>query len=174
MQRDFLTASPAAVGSDPAYLRQLMAEQRDFLSDIAMYLRRQDASVLCSAVVKHTSQLSNSITDLNCHEVTFQVGGKPVSIYKLLAFSTYNTGAVAIEAHLSILSMANVLDGITLTAARDPIILPITLNSVYVQLSALADSNACPINGPASVTYGGLFLYGFTTSDYDYAKDRQL
>lgn len=160
MTRDFLEANPPAVvsGSTDA-LARILTEQNDYLADIALYLRRQNADVLTTAVVKGASQQTNAITDLNSHEVFFEIGGKPVQIYRLFAFSTY-VNKVA----MSLLSLANVNDGIPFTAgvALD---FPFHTNSVHLMVSTLAGTS-CVINGPANSTNGGFFLYGFTVPDY--------
>ena len=166
-QRDFLNAGPSVVtGSTNEFLTKLMAEQSDYLADIALYLRRQNADVLASAVVKGTSQLTNAITDLNSHEVVFQVSGKPVEVYKILVYNTYvNT------VYLSVLSMANLYDGIPVVAGAS-FDFSIPTNSVYLRLAAIAGAS-CPINGPADIVNGGFFVYGFTTSDFDYGSRRR-
>ncbi len=158
--RDFLTPNAKPEYENQSELTRLLAEQSDFLQDIAHELRKQNADVLCTAVVKGTSQLSNAITDTNSHEVVFQVGGKPVEVYKIFAYNTYiNT------AYLSVLSLASVNDGIPIaTGGSFDFIIP--TYSVFVMLSALA-AGTCPVNGPTNSEVGGLFLYGYTIPDYD-------
>jgi hypothetical protein len=172
MQRDLLTANPAvAEGSTNAIQNSLLIEQSDYLQQIALELRKLNADVLCSAVVLGTSQLSNAITDTNVHEVSFEVGGKPVSIYKLLAFSTYKSDAAALPIILSVLSLASGgLDGFYVPAVSgtvQPLQMPISVRSVWVQIPTLSAANTCAVNGPADSTHGGLYLYGFTIPDYD-------
>ena len=146
-------------------------EQTNYLREITLELRKSpNADVLCSAVVHGTSQLSNAISDINSHEVSFEVGGKPVSIYKLLAFSTYKAADAGLPITLSILSLANSMDGFivpAVSATVAPLFMAITVRSVWVQIPTLASSGVCAVNGPADATNGGLFLYGFTIPDYD-------
>lgn len=161
VQRDFLDKAPAVVGSSNEELLRLMAEQNDYLQNIALYLRRQNADVLTSAVVKNTNQFTNGISDNNCHEVVFQVGGKPVEIYHLIAFSTWeNTVA------LSVLSMSKIQDGIPF-ASGDVYDLSIPTHSVYIMTAADVSTNNLIVNGPAPSAIGGFYLYGYTIPDWD-------
>ena len=167
-QREFLSESPAVPqGGSTAEQLQLMLEQADHLADIAQYLRRLTADVLCSAVVKHTSQLTNAITDTKSHEIVFELGGKPVEIYQLLTFSTLTSGDADLPIYMTILSMANAKDGFKVpSGVVPPLMIPLKTHSVYVTVPTLAN-NECIVNGPADSTYGGLFVYGFTIPDYD-------
>jgi hypothetical protein len=172
MARDLLTANPAVPeGGSLSQSNSLLQEQTDWLREIAFELRKSpNADVLCSTVVHGTSQLSNAISDTNVHEVSFEVGGKPVSIYKLLAFSTYKAVDAGLPITLSILSLANSMDGFVVPAVSAtvaPLFMAITIRSVWVKIPTLASTGTCAVNGPADATYGGLFLYGFTIPDYD-------
>lgn len=158
-QRDFLERAPGVVGSSNDELLRLMSQQNDYLQDIAIYLRRLTADVLAVPVVKGTSQLSNAITDTNVHEVTFQVGGKPVEIFDLWAFSSY-----AHNVTLSILSFANDNDGIVFSTG-DVLNFGTPIESVWIKASALT-GGTCSINGPAGIDGGGFFLWPFTIPDY--------
>lgn len=165
-QRDFLEKSPGVVGSSAEELAQLLREQNDYMQDIALYLRQLNADVLASAILKNSNQFNNALTDTNDHEVVFQVGGKPVEIHKLLAFSTCTTGAAVIPVSLSLLSMNHVLDGIPLTTA--PLWLDIHTHSVHVRTNdANIATDNLKLNGPADATHGGIYLYGFTIPDWD-------
>lgn len=159
--RDFLTAPAAAEGSGILPLAALMAEQNDVLQDIAAYLRRRVPDVLCTAVARGTGS-NNSIVTPNATQVLFEVGGKPVPIFRLLAFSTW-TGVLV----LSILSMANAKDGIPMVAGT-PIVLDIPIDGgVWVSSATASFAQPLIVNGPADPTNGGVFLYGFTIPDYD-------
>ena len=161
MQRDLLNASPATpVAGSNAELAALMAEQADYLADIALGIRKLNPDVLCSAVVKGTSQVTNAITDLNCHEVMFELGGKPVEVYKIFAFNTY-----ANTMYMNVLSMSSIKDGIPI-ATGGSLEFGIPVNSFYLMLSALT-AGSCPVNGPTTSDVGGIFIYGFTIPDYD-------
>jgi hypothetical protein len=155
LARDFLNADPTP-GPSPKFDTLRMEASLD---QIAAYLRRMNPDVLATAIVKGTSQVTNAITDLYSHEVVFQVGGKPVPIYQLLAFSTYTS-----QVNLSLLSLANAKDGVPVTTT--PLLWNVATGSVHVRLSAITGSD-CVVNGPAHATNGGLFLYGMTISDYD-------
>lgn len=161
--RDFLVTPEVAVGSSPDRLLALMAQQNDLLQDIAQYLRKQVADVLCTVVVERSGQQgTQSIQDALTHKVWFEVGGKPVPIYSLLAFSTW-TGTV----NFSILSMGNANDGIPMIAG-DVINLNVPIDGgVFVRSATASSGTPLIVNGPADPANGGLFLYGFTTPDWD-------
>src|ERR1035437_2226489 len=161
MTRDLLTVSPATPeGGTLTQQNSLLVEQSDYLQEIALGIRKQTADVLCTTVVKGTSQLSNAITDLNCHEVAFEIGGKPVEVYKILIYNTY-----AQTFYFSILSMSKINDGIPVIAGAS-MELHIPLNSLYLMLQTLSGTN-CPVNGPTATDVGGIFVYGFSIPDYD-------
>lgn len=166
MTRDFLEADPSSPGVlSRSELESLsIFKQTDYLEEITRLIRKQNADVLATAVVKGTSQLSNAITDLNSHEVMFEVGGKPVEVYKIFAFSTYLT-----QVSLSLRSLANVNDGIPLLTGAS-LEFNIPTNSVHIMVSALSGTS-CIVNGPANVTNGGFFLYGFTVPDWDHIRN---
>ncbi len=167
-ERDFLNHDPTQAPAPNLTEQNLLlgAQQVDHLAEIAMYLRRQNADVLASAVVKGTSQLSNAISDTKSHEVMFEVGGKPVTIYRLLAFSTWWTGAAARTIGLSVLSLSKVGDGYPLIT-NGLLNLTIPLSSVHVMSADATIANPLIVNGPADATLGGLFIYGFTVPDWD-------
>ncbi len=161
-RRDLLVADPAvAEGSSVALSNTLLLEQSNYLAEIAMYLRRQNADVLATAVVRGASQLTNAITDAESHQVHFEVGGKPVEIFNLLAYSTW-TGTVA----MSVLSLSKVNDGIPF-AAGNVYNFKIPTYSVFVKSDTASLATPLFINGPSSATLGGFFLYGFTIPDWD-------
>ena|SRR3990167_7741941 len=159
MTRDFLKADPTPDMSLDS-LASLLERQINYLRDIALSLSKMLPSVLCTSIVKSTSQVSNAIADLNSHEVMFQVGGKPVTIYKLFAFNTYST-----TMYLSMLSMSSIKDGIPI-AAGGSFEYSIPTDSVHLRLSALDASGTCPVNGPTDATIGGIFVFGYTIPDY--------
>lgn len=163
-KRDFLTPNtPPAVDSSQSELVALLAQQNDYLQDIANYLRKQMADVLCTAVVHGASQIGpQKITDANTHQVRFEVGGKPVPIYSLLVYSSW-TGQV----NLAPLSLGNPNDGIPF-AAGDTLQLNIPIDGgVYISSATASIATPLIINGPADPTNGGFFLYGFTIPDWD-------
>lgn len=162
MVRDLLTVDPAApeYGS-LAQQNSLLIEQADYLQEIAMYLRRQNADVLASADVNGTSALANAITDPYSHEVVFTVGGKPVDIYSLLVFSTW-TGIVS----MSVQGLSKPNDGIQFVAG-DVYNFNIPTHSVFVMSATAAIATPLIINGPSDATIGGFFLYGYTIPDWD-------
>lgn len=159
-ERDFLVAAPTAEGSNSSELVRLLAEQTDYLADIAIAMRKDTADILTTAVVTRTSQLNNQITDLISHEVRFELAGKPVPIYRLLAFSSYTTGVV-----LSLGNLSGPKDGIIFAATTPPLFIPLATESLYIQAVALT-GGILPVNGPTNLTDGGFFLYGFTIPDY--------
>lgn len=167
MTRDFLSGNPADPGDLSGAERDqlLMHQQTNYLAEIANYLRRQNADVLTSAVVRGASQLSNGIADNKCHEIVFEVGGKPVEVYQVLIFSTWD-GTIAV----SPLSMATIRDGIQL-AATDVYNFNIPTSSIWA-MTADSVSVSVPliVNGPAGAG-GGLFVYGYTIPDWDRIRE---
>ena len=161
MVRDLLTVDPATPeGGTLTQQNSLLVEQNDYLQDIALGIRKQTADVLCTTIVKGTSQLSNAITDLNCHEVVFEIGGKPVEVYKILIYNTYSQ-----IMYFSVLSMSKINDGIPVIAGIS-MEFTVPVNSLYLMLSTLSGTS-CPVNGPTATNVGGIFVYGFTIPDYD-------
>lgn len=161
--RDFLKADPTNPGSLSDSEKAALAnmQQTNYLADIAKYLHRQNPDVLATAVVKGASQVSNGIQDSNSHEVVFEVGGKPVPIYSLLIYSTW-TGTLSV----SVLSLSKLNDGIPFIAG-DAFTLQVPTNSIFVIAPTATIAAPLIVNGPASPTLGGLFLYGYTISDFD-------
>ncbi len=157
MTRDFLMADPTPDATID--LPVLITRQTELLAEIASQLRQQNASVLASAVVRGASQLTNQIVDANCHEVWFEVGGKPVTIHSLLAFSTYTT-----TIGLSVVSMSKVTDGIPI-AAGDVLTLPIHTSSIYLMTTGAGAINLA-VNGPSDPITGGIYIYGYAIADY--------
>ena len=126
------------------------------LADIRRELMKQNPEVLATTRVQGNNKIATSDTDN--HKVYFEVGGKTITAYLLLIYSTFS-GNVAV----SVNGMANQNDGIVF-AAGDLIVLPISVDSVYVMTDGSAD---CPINGPADKVDGGLTINAFTIPDYD-------
>lgn len=163
--RDFLEAPPAVpVGSSAAEIATLLQETMgSLLADIRRELQKQNPDVFCFTVVNNTAH--NQIINTNAHRITFEINGKKVPIYRLLAFSTYDQNV-----RLTIPSMANKYDGMLFTATSGPIQLPLYIDTMHVQADALSASSLY-VNGPADSTHGGFFIYGWTISDYD--RERQ-
>ena len=164
--RDMLERAPEVSGTGSEELARLMGEQNDYLQSIYMELRKQNADVLCTARVKGTSQLNNTIVDDQSHEVVFMVGGKPVEVYHIQMYSSYQS-PVAVSIH----SLSNPNDGVILDNG-DVYDLVIPVHSVYVQsYNAIDPGTPLIVNGPAHVSFGGLFLYAFTIPDYDRVRN---
>jgi hypothetical protein len=162
MTRDLLEAAPVSPSTgSQSELMELMAQQNDLLANIAMYLRQQNPDILTSTIVHGTSQGYNNIIDLAPHMVHFEVGGKPVQVYQIFAFSSYSEVVT-----LSIQNMGSAMDGLRFSAG-DMMVFPISIENVYIQAEALAASNSLIVNGPADATEGGFFCFGFTIPDYD-------
>jgi hypothetical protein len=157
--RDFLEA-PDTVPTEKGIVEHLAAHT-NYLQDIANYTKRQVADVLAVPVVRGVSQQgAQTITDTNSHEVKFEVGGKPVEIFKLLIFSTY-TGNAA----MSPVGMSKLADGIRFIA-NDVREFNFPTHSVFLMCD-LGGAVNLVVNGPALSPGGGIFLYGYTIPDWD-------
>ena len=159
--RDFLEATPASPGplTTPEMLA-LTQRQTDYLAQISSYLQRQSPDILCIPRVKNTNR-DNQIADVNSHEVFFEVGGKPVTIYALLAWSTWTNNV-----GLSVVSMSKITDGMVM-AANDVLNLQIAVSSMYVMAPDATAAAPMGVNSPSDAANGGFFLYGFTIPEWD-------
>lgn len=151
--RDPLSPEPEKI-TPQLYTASMLA----ILRDIRRELIKQNPDVLASVVVQNAA--ANVIGDTNNHRVYFQVSGKPVRIYKLVMFSSFDANVI-----VSVQPTANALDGIVLTNKNAVFELTVPLDDVNVRLASA--SNNCPVNGPADSAHGGLFIWGFTIADYD-------
>ncbi len=124
------------------------------LADIRRELLKQNPDVLAITKV----QGSNVIDDTNDHRVYFEVGGKPVTAYSILIYSTF-TGTVALSPN----SMSKQNDGILL-AQGDVTVLPIAVDSLHIMTDG---SNPCSVNDSSDASEGGFFIYAFTIADYE-------
>ena len=164
MGRDFLAPSPPTPEASPygqgLDVANAMTQLAMIMSDIRREQMKNHPEVLATTVVQGINTIPAS--DTNSKRVRFEVGGKPVTIYSLWAYSSF-TGKVSI----SVNSMANINDGHILVAGDQ-----ITLTLAVDSISVVSDgSHALAINGPSDPTNGGLFLYGFTIPDYDRNRD---
>lgn len=157
MGRDFLAPHPSVaqppIGVSEDYTKAFTLMQAT-LEDIRRELMKQNPEVLAFTRVQGLNTIA--ISDTQSHRVFFEVGGKPVTIYALWAYSTFSGNC-----YLSINSMATGKDGLVF-ASGDQVYLPLAVDSV----SILSDGSAAlPVNTAGAS--GGLFLYGFTIPDYD-------
>ncbi len=125
------------------------------LTDIRLEMVKQSPSVLAFTRVQGDNTIKTG--DISTHRVFFEVGGKPVTIYQLLAYSTFKH-----QVAISVEGMNSVQDGI-IFGSGDVIVLPVAADGLYVVTDGIAD---CPINQP-SIATGGFFMYGFTIPDYE-------
>lgn len=161
---DFLEyRSPRQASQDNA--RDLSLLEQDArnvraLEEIRLELLKVNPDVLATVVVSGTNPIPLADTDFR--RVRFEVGGKPVTIYRLVAYSTFS-GVAA----LSVTSMANINDGMVL--GTGPITLAMPLSEVYVSTDGTA---ACPVNLPADLTNGAIVLLPFTIPVFESRLDR--
>lgn len=157
MGRDFLAPAPTAehpYGSSDDPLNAISGLQA-VLIDIRRELMKQNPEVLTTTRVQGSNAIPSG--DTASKRVFFEVGGKPVTVYAIWAFSSF-TGNV----YLSINSMATGNDGLVF-AAGDQVYLPLAVDSIDI----LGDgSNILQIN-TSDATNGGFFIYGWTIPDYD-------
>ena len=159
MTRDILAGDIPAQSVHPADLSELS----HLLRDIRRELYKQNPDVLASVEVQNA--YLNQIIDVGDHEVRFEVGGKPVPIYSLLAYSTHD-----VSVFISIKQMSSTADGILLTSGN-VLVLPTMIDVIHVRLASISGTG-CYVNGPADSTHGGLFLHGYTIPDYDRDRTR--
>jgi hypothetical protein len=161
MVRDVLSQDPSAAGTlSQVEVAGLISNQTDVLADIRRELMKQNPEVLCTTVV----QGGNVIQEANRnYKVFFEVGGKQVPIYALLAYSTL-AGATA-QVALSVNSMSVFEDGIPFVAG-DVLYQSLTVDSMYIMLAGTGTI----VNGPATTDEGAFYLYGWTIPDYDRNK----
>lgn len=170
MGRDFLNGRPVAepvtgaLGSSPSELAILMAQQTDVMADIRRELMKQNPEVLTTTVVEgggnNAIQLANK-----SYKVWFTVGGKPVPIYALLAYSTIADSNSVAQACISVASMSKFADGLPFHF-EDVLYQSLAVENMYV----MVQSAGALVNGPAGSDAGSLYLYGFTIPDYDRNK----
>lgn len=158
-QRDFLRASPTGPIGNETLTEDLLQRQYDAIKSIYKELVKQNPSVLTQAVVQGTNQMGNQqnrVADQIAHEVTFQIGGKPVPIYKLFVVSTNGNQVINL-----VNPPSTATDGLD-TSADALLYFPVELFHIYVR-----STNATPftVNGPELAAEGALFLWGFTTPD---------
>jgi hypothetical protein len=157
---DFLNGRPAGPIQGQTTADNLLQLQYDVLKRIRTELRKRNADVLTSVLVGGTS--ANVIADQNAHQVFFQIANKTVEIYKLVAvasvFTTWCLNLVNPPAHGQ--------DGIILVPNVPVIFDTLALQTVYVRAGAAPPVGAV-VNGPATITTGGLFLWGWTVPDPD-------
>ena len=167
------------MGIDTMTLNQLLTEQpkpapmadltqvatalethSSILEDIRRELMKQNPDVLALSKIQGSDTIAAS--DTHDYRVFFEVGGKPVTAYRLLVFSTFS-GTIA----FSINSMSKINDGIPL-GAGDMLSLDIAVDSIHL----LSDgSAACPFNGNSDASDGGIFVYGFTIPDFERRRE---
>lgn len=158
---DFLRATPATPDIAGNGLDGILQLEYEALKSIRKELVKQNPSVLAYPVVQGTTQqgqggTNNRVADQRSHEVFFQVGGKPVSIYKLFVVSSNGNQVI----NLSNPPSANT-DGIR-PAANTLLYFPVEMREIYI-----IATNATPftVNGPLTPAEGILYLWGFTVPD---------
>ena len=166
MPRDFLGSTQSMpvtgeLGSSTSEANGLLLLHADYLADIAQYLRQGQADVLTSPVVRGANQVSSAITDTNDHEVMFEVGGKPVEIYRLFIFNTYDNPVT-----FSFTQIANIKDGLPIASGAGSFEAQVATHSIHIMCGTIA-GNSLIVNGPNDATHGGIIIAGFTIPDYD-------
>ncbi len=166
LSRDFLdgdvqSGAGVPLGSNPASLAILLAQQNDMMHDIRNFLYQLNPDVVCQTVIQNAAQDRVTITDTIQHEVYFELGGKPVTVYNILLHSTYSqTVYIRTKAFGS-----SALDGIPFVAGN-VLILGMPIQNLYIWAPTLAASNTLNVNGNAHADYGGFTIEARTISDY--------
>lgn len=156
--RDFLAPLPdkpdQTISPDPTR----------FLKQIATSLRILTPTIRTTTVV-HNTALDGSISDVNPHRITFEIGGRPVMVHRIMIGGYIGSGD---QIHLSLdpalygggMSLPEYANGTTPFAY--PIIMNISVSELYVA-SKTATSyyiNRQPPTGDV------LFVYGWTSDDW--------
>jgi hypothetical protein len=159
MERDFLNPAPPA-GVEGAGMGQeivdALTKQAIIFEDIRRELMKLNPEVL--AVTKVQGSNTIAANDSGDKRVYFEVGGKAVTVYRILIHSTY-TSTIGI----SVNSMSKRQDGMSI-AANAIVQLDIAVDSLHVSRVA---ATALSINDPSDGTNGGLFIYGWTIPDFE-------
>lgn len=145
-------------------LSQALVPHYEVLCDIRRELMKRNPDVLAVTKVQGDNTIASG--DESDHKVYFEIGGKAATVYRLLIYSTY-TGDVAV----SINGMGDINDGILLRDTDQPLVMDLSVDSVYVRGDG---AHAIPINVPSDPTNGGVYIYGFTIPDYDRRRDAPL
>lgn len=176
MTRDFLDHHAPAESESPAIsLVDMLREQNDLLRKMVMGLGRLTPTVRTETVVHNagvnaTYGVPNYISDNNPHKITFEIGGKPVMVHRLMVWA-YDTAA---NVHLQLEPSQGW--GAGFNAFQDlnnvvafPSIYDISVSEIYVRGSDGAGSNPYFINQEnAGIGLSTIFIYGWTTDDWEY------
>lgn len=137
--------------SDISFTTQLMLEH--YFKQMRDELCKQNPNVLAETVV----QFDVIRTANYNYNVTFQVGGKPVTVYK-----TYIWSQSAKTIRASIAQMSSASDGFTVSGTPQLLHVPLT----SINLTVTADSVLGVNVGTSQNTDGSVFVYGFTIPNY--------
>jgi len=131
--------------------------QVEVLADIRRELMKSHPDVLAISRLQG-SKIENG--NNSSHKVYFELGGKPVTVYQIIAWTNDNTPVA-----LSVNSMRAKDDGITL--GTTPLVLNIAVDSVDIITDG---SDDLFLNQP-DATEDTVWIYGFTIPDYDRRRD---
>lgn len=133
------------------------SQQALLLEDIRRELMKTHPDVLAITRLQGTNVPNGDDTS---KRVFFELGGKPVTVHRILAWTNGNT-----PVSLSINSMLSVDDGIVVGIT--PLVLDISVDSLWIITDG---SDDLFVNQP-NAAEDTVWIYGFTIPDYDRRKD---
>lgn len=167
MGKDFLEAPDSPPGAPNLLeLAGLVNAQIDFLADIRRELMKQHPDVLCTTRVDGGNLIQAANTS---YRVYFEIGGKPVPVYRTLVYSTIPDVGGAAQAAISVNSMSYMDDGIPLheiVGEHGWFQTDVVVDSLYIMLASVGPPTFT-VNGPAVQNSGSLYIYGWTIPDYE-------
>lgn len=177
--RDLLSPVAAPYGSENdtgSKLLDHLVTQSRLLEDIAKSLRKLSPNILCTTVVdgaiaNPASGIRPYIADTNWHRVRFEVGGKPVEIYRVAFWTSDLVSSIRLNLESTAVGGGSVtgffpFSDITNTMPF-PTILDVALSEIWIKT---ANSGTDPFyvnQAPGNATTSVLWIYGWTVNQFD-------
>lgn len=165
MGRDFLVHESAKDDSFLHGLSDQLAVQNKLLAEIVRNQRRIVPTIRTTTVV-HNTNLNGSITDTNPHKITFEIGGKPVTVHKILiggSLATEDRIRFSLEpAQYSYAMTIPFMTDVSATPFSQPAILNMSVSELYV---VYLNANAHYVNAPGP-SGDIIWIYGWTDDDW--------
>lgn len=176
MGKDFLVHDGGPSGED-TFLHTLndhIREQNDLLRRLLVSSGKRQPTVRCETVVHNSGRnaagIPNYITDNNPHRITFEIGGKPVMVHRIMYWA-YDT---AINIHLQLEPSVGSGAGFepyidTVNNTPFPTVLDISVSELWVRGSSAATTNPYFVNQDNSgISISTIYVYGWTTDDWEF------
>jgi hypothetical protein len=156
--RDILTPRQPETAASTMSVGDILHSQSALLADIAVNLRKRVPDVRATTVV-HNTALDGSISDDKPRRITFEIGGRPVEVSRLLLQGPPTTG-LGIRWSLEPVGQTGAL----LFPASTPIVLDLCVSEIYV-MAAAGNSTAYTVNRLSAANYN-VTVYGFTVQQW--------